>query len=182
MSGDNGSTPEGHKHRFHAQAHILAGHLKLPLEQAIQPQEQATLSEDGGYLSEHSSRYNVEGVLSFERAYTQVAGHKDVKEGHGYTTVATAVIEKLNILEVVTADRVVAQISTEHPLDGHVPIVTFLGTRFDNLRVAGYPVRVDLDPFLLGPKPDEDLGYRSCSHFRERLAAQHERLHSHQDI
>lgn len=169
-------------HHFHAKAHIVAGRLHLPLNQEIHHQEQATLPEEGGYLSQHSLRYNVEGVLSFRKAYTQVAGHKDVKEGHGWTTVATSVIERLNILEVVTADRVVAQISTEHPKEGYVPIVTFLGTRFDNLRVAGHPVRVELDPFILGPKPDNDGGYRSHPGFQQRVAAQYDRLRGFRDV
>lgn len=170
------------RHHYHANAHILAGHLQLPLEQPIQPQEMATLSEDGGYLSQHSVRYNVEGVIAFRKAYTQVAGHRDVKPGHGWTTVATSVIERLNILEVVTADRVVAQISTEHPLEGYVPIVTFLGTRFENLRIAGHHVKVDLDPFLLGDKPENDGAYGADAGFQQRVKAQYEKLRSHQNL
>jgi len=59
-------------------------------------------------------------------------------------TLSTSVIEGLNVFEVITADRMVAQVSTEHALaSGHVPKVTFLGTRFENLRVAGYPVQIE---------------------------------------
>lgn len=170
------------RHQFHANAHILAGQLHLPLQQPIQPQEMATLSEDGGYLSQHSVRYNVEGVISFRKAYTQVAGHRDIKPGHGWTTVATSVIERLNILDVVTAERVVAQVSSEHPLEGYVPIITFLGTRFENLRIAGHPVKLDLDPFLLGEKPANDDGYAADSGFQQRISAQYEKLRSHQNL
>lgn len=177
MSGDTARW-----HRYHANAHILAGHLQLPLQQPIQPQEMATLPEDGGYLSQHSVRYNVEGVISFRKAYTQVAGHRDVKPGHGWTTVATSVIERLNILEVVTADRVVAQVSTEHPLEGYVPIVTFLGTRFDNLRIAGHPVKLELNPFLLGDKPANDGSYGSDPGFQQRVAAQYQKIKSQTGI
>lgn len=177
MSGETERT-----HHYHAQAQILAGHLRLPLDQPIQPQEQAKLAEEGGYLSQHSTRYNVEGVLSFRKAYTQVAGHPDLKPGHGWTTVATSVIERLNILEVVTADRVVAQVSTEHPLEGYVPQVTFLGTRFENLRIAGHPVHVQLDINMVGEKPQQDAGYNADPGFRQRVAAQYEKIRGHKDV
>ena len=81
------------------------------------------------------------GDLSYEAAHTQVAGNRETKPGHdGYTTLVTSVVEGLNILDVVTADLVVAQISTDHPLVGYVPSITFLGTRFENLRIAGHKV------------------------------------------
>ncbi len=54
-------------------------------------------------------------------AYTQVAGNRSTKSGQGWTTLTTSVIEGLNVLDVVTADRVVGQTITEHPLEGYVP-------------------------------------------------------------
>jgi hypothetical protein len=70
----------------------------------------------------------------------------------------------LNILEVITADRVVAQASTDHayPTDhdnGHVPEVNFLGTQFDNLRVAGVSVPVKLNIDIFGKKPGSGRPY-----------------------
>jgi len=39
-------------------------------------------------------------------------------------------LEGFNVVDIITADRVVAQVSTEHPMvEGHVPTVTFLGSR-----------------------------------------------------
>ena len=57
---------------------------------------------------------------------------------------------------MVTADRVVGQTITEHPLVGYVPSISFLGTRFENLRIAGYPVEVEFDHGIFGPKPIDD--------------------------
>ena len=62
-----------------------------------------------------------------------------MKPGHGWATLTTVVVDDLNVLEVLTADRVVGQIITDYPLEGYVPAVSFLGTRFDNLRIAGHP-------------------------------------------
>lgn len=165
-------------HKYHAEATILSGDLIHPLEQEIKPQANVKLSEDGGYLSEHSEPYHLEGVISFSKAYTQVAGNRDSKPGHGWSTLVTSVVEDLNVLEVVTADRVVGQIATHHPLDGYVPSVHFLGTRFENLRIAGRPANVDIhpDPYFLGPKPDNDAPYTRHPGFLERVARQFERI------
>jgi hypothetical protein len=88
----------------------------------------------------------------------------------------TSVIEGLNVLDIVTADRIVCQISTDHPLVGYVPTVTFLGTRFENLRIAGHQVKLDLDLDILGAKPKKDAGYLSDRDFQKRANAQRERL------
>ena len=63
------------------------------------------------------------------------------------------------MLEVVTADRVVGQTITEHPLDGYMPSISFLGTRFENLRIAGFPVELEFDQEIFGSKPVNDLPY-----------------------
>jgi len=50
---------------------------------------------------------------------------------------ATSVVEGLNILEVVTAERIVAQISVQHPADGGSPQISFAGSRFERLQICG---------------------------------------------
>jgi hypothetical protein len=163
-------------HKFHAEATALRGDLYHPLVQPIKPQTNVKLSEHGGYLSEHAEPYRLEGVIAFSKAYTQVAGGRDTKPGHGWSTLVTSVVEGLNVLEVVTADRVVGQIATHHPLEGYVPSVHFLGTRFDNLRIAGHPITVNLHkehpyPFT---KPENDGPYTRHSGFLDRLKSQFE--------
>jgi hypothetical protein len=176
------SDENGRKHRFHAEATVLAGNLELPLVQEIKPQAYAKLPDDGGYLAQQATDYRLESVISYDSAYTQVSGNPDVKEGHGWSTLATSVIEKLNVLDVVTADRVVGQISVEHPLVGYVPHVTFLGTRFENLRIAGHPVKLDLDLDVFGPKPDGDAPYSKASGFLDRVAKQHGNVRAHPSL
>jgi hypothetical protein len=115
----------------------------------------------------------LEGVISFHSAYTQVAGNKSLKPGHGWTTLVTSVVEGLNVLDVVTADRVVAQISTDHPLTGYVPSVTFLGTRFENLKIAGHHITPELGLGICEPKPPNDTPYIEDSAFLDRVAQQY---------
>jgi len=82
----------------------------------------------------------------------------------------------LNILDVITADRVVAQISTEHPLIGYVPHIHFLGTRFENLRISGHKVKLDLDLNIFGDKPEDDEPYTRSEGFVDRVTKQHARI------
>lgn len=163
-------------HVYHAEAGVLHARLQLPLRQEIRPQAFTKLPEHGGYLSQHAKDFRLEGVLSFRSAYTQVAGNPDVKEGHGWSTVATSVVEDLNVLDVVTADRVVAQVSTEHPLRGYVPHISFLGTRFENLRIAGHKVELDLDHDFLGSRADDDSPYTGNRKLLEKIAGQNRQI------
>jgi len=166
------------EHHYHAEATVLRGHLHLPLSQYIHPQAFAKLPEDGGYISQHAHDYRLEHVIAYTRAYTQVAGNQEIKHGRGFNTLSTAVVEGLNVLDVVTADRVIAQLSTEHPLAGHTPRISLLGTRFENLRIAGHPVcfdfdRGDLDLDFFGDRPDDDAPYTHHPAFLQKVAKQH---------
>jgi hypothetical protein len=144
-------------HTYHAEAHALSGNLQLPVKQEIKPQAFAKFRDErDGYYSEQAKPYRLEGIISFQSAYTQASGHRSKKPGHGFVTLATAAVEKLNVLEVVTADRLVAQISTDHPEGPGAPSVTFLGTHFDNLRIAGHKVDVDLNLGFCGDRPVGD--------------------------
>jgi hypothetical protein len=169
-------------HHFHAEADILSAELQRPLQQNIKPQAFVKLPEEGGYLSQRAENFRLEGVISFHSAYTQVAGNKSLKPGHGWTTLVTSVVEGLNVLDVVTADRVVAQISTDHPLAGYVPAVTFLGTRFENLKIAGHHVKPDLNLELCVPKPQNDTPYIEDPAFLNRVAQQYAQINRAKDL
>lgn len=163
-------------HAYHASATAISGHLRLPLEREIKPQALAELHEEGGYLSQRVENFSVEGVISIRSASTQVSGNKSTKSGQGWTTLTTTTIEGLNVLDVVTADRIVGQIVTEHPLEGYVPSISFLGTRFENLRIAGHPVDLDLDHNVLGAKPGDDRPYTKDAGLITRAGGQYKRV------
>lgn len=168
----------GRTHKYHAEASVLEGQLQLPLFQKIHPQAYSKLPEEGGYIAQRAEDYRLESVISYSSAYTQVAGNRDVKPGRGWSTLTTAVVEGLNVLDVLTADRVVCQIGTEHPLEGYVPSISFLGTRFENLRIAGHPVTIDYDHDILGDKPPSDAAYTLDSALRARVADQYSHIHA----
>jgi hypothetical protein len=163
-------------HRYHATATAISGHLKLPLATKIEPQAHLDLPEEGGHLSQHIENFNLEGVISFRSASTRVSGNLSTKEGRGWSTLTTVAIEGLNVLEIVTADRVVLQTLTEHPLKGYVPSVSFLGTRFENLRVAGHSLELEIDHNILDGTPEGDGEYTKEPGVVARVASQYRRI------
>jgi hypothetical protein len=171
-------------HLFDAAAYGLHGKLTHPLHHEIKHTAHSRLGQDGGYFHERSEKFHAEGVISYESARTRVAGNVEEKDGHGWATLTTSVIEHFNILDVVTVDRMVAQILLYFPLKGYVPQVTFLGTRFENLRIAGHPVDVDLHLDQLGERPadpksgDDVSGYLSDSGFLQRVVDQRKQIYS----
>ena len=147
--------PNSTSHYFHAEAHALAGQLKLPFVQEIKKQAFVKLEgqladlpdevrAERNYFSQHAKNYRLEGIISYASAHTQVSGHASDKRDGASVTLATSVVEDLNVLNVVTADRVVGQISTTHIPGEPSPHVTFLGTHFENLRIA----RHRAEPYL----------------------------------
>lgn len=175
-------TINGRTHRYHAEATILSGHLHLPVVQKIEPQAHAHLKEEGGYFSERSENYRLESVISIRSAYTHVAGNRGLKPGSGWTTITTTVIEGLNVLEIFTADRIVGQTITDHPAEGYVPSVSFLGSRFENVRIAGHPVEIDVDLGVLGGKPASDAPYTRHEELMERIRKQYQRILRHDQL
>jgi hypothetical protein len=161
-------------HYFNAQAYALSAQLQTPFEAQIPPQAYAKLEGDSrkilpegeetkkprekkppeNYFSEHYENYRHETIFSFSAAHTQVSGHKSRKHKEAFVTLATSEVQNLNVLNVITADRVVAQISTTHFPYQYSPHVTFLGTQFENLRIAGHKVEPALNLDFVGTRPE----------------------------
>jgi len=152
-------------HLYDGEADVFRGELRQPVHEEIRPQAHVKLPREGHYQYRHADPFHVEGILSYKGGYTQVAGYPSKKHGGVFVTLSTSVVEGLNVLEVLTADRVVAQIMTEHRPwsrdhrftdEGQVPEVTFLGTKFENLRIDGRRVEIDYDFNILGPRIKDD--------------------------
>ncbi|MGA8270762.1 MAG: hypothetical protein WB919_04330 [Candidatus Sulfotelmatobacter sp.] len=171
-------------HVYHAEAEVLSGQLEHPIKQPIENYGHLLLDKTRreGLFTESIGETSVQGLISFKAAHTRVSGSqlqnkRDVlgNDHSGWVTQSTSVLEGLNVVDVLTADRVVAQVSTTHPMvDGHVPRVTFLGTRFENLRIAGYPVEVVLNLGICGAKPEGDLTYLQDTDFLDRVQSQYD--------
>jgi hypothetical protein len=149
-------SPAYRRFHYHACAHALSGELTRPVQRVIEVQAGISLPSTGGVGSSRVENFRVDEVVFFKRGYSHVSGSmKEENNKRIHTTHATATVEDLNILDVVTADRIVARLSSSFeepppkqpgPTEGRVLLV---GSKFENLRIAGYPVDVELDHELL---------------------------------
>jgi hypothetical protein len=173
-------------HQYHAEAHVLSGHLRRPIEQKVEQHAPVSLkSLRGGHLTRFTEDVSVEGLISYKTGHTRVSGSRSLKH-NGWVTLSTSIMEGLNVFEVITADRVVGQVSTEHlnggPKPSHVPRVTFLGTQFNNLRISGIPVTLTLNLGICGEKPEGDQPYVTDQRFLSAVREQVKTIASSPDL
>jgi hypothetical protein len=71
----------------------------------------------------------------------------DDAQSHG--TVITSTVEGLNVLNMVTADRIVVRLASRHYMDQKEPSITATGSHIDNLKIAGHPVEIKYDADFL---------------------------------
>jgi hypothetical protein len=129
---------------YNAHAHSLSGEFHRPLRQLIEVQAGASLPSIGGHGNSRTENFRFNELVSFESAYSHVSGSFD-EANESHTTLVTATIEGLNILDVVTADRVVSRISSHHRVGEDETRIIFLGSKFENLQIAGCDAKVELN-------------------------------------
>jgi hypothetical protein len=147
--------------RYHAVTKGASWRFTLPLEEAMPTHAAVALPEKGGFVSSIVEKYNFRDIFMFDRAVAFASGSY-CEKSDCFDATASVMIEGLNILNMVTADRVVARIASSHAKDGSEPQINPLGTYFENLRIAGHKVEVDLavDTFA---ELDTHTGFRAAS-------------------
>ena len=133
---------------YHADASPVGGYITHPFEHIITTDASSSLAQAGGITTASHESYRLDPIVSTKKAYSHITGAKSESTGN-WTTLTTSVVEHLNVLEVVTADRIVSRLSVEHPAVGYTPRVSFVGVQFDNLRVNGHRVHPKLNLNLL---------------------------------
>jgi hypothetical protein len=133
--------------RYKGNAIGAGGNISVPFNEIIEIQAASSLPEIGGYGSATAVDFRYREILHFRRANSEVVGSQGTCD-HGepdFSTRIKATIEGLNIMDMVTADRVVANLVAKYESDvPGEPSVRFVGSRFENLRIAGIPVKVGL--------------------------------------
>jgi len=141
---------------YHACANAFSAHFTRPVDRLIEVQAGTSLPITGGHGSARVENFRFDGFASFKVAYSQVSGSEKFVTGEKgkehciHTTQATSVVEGLNILDVITADRVVSRLASSYE-SGDEPESVWLGSRFDNLQIAGCKIEVELH-HEFGPK------------------------------
>jgi len=133
---------------YHADASPFGGHITHPIEKLITAQAPTSLAQAGGHAASKVGPFQLDDIATGQSAYSEIFGSVNKTNG-AWTTLVTSVVEGLNVMEVVTADRVVSRLSVEHPLVGDNPRVSFMGSQFENLRIAGAPVEPVMNLGLL---------------------------------
>jgi len=129
---------------YHACAHAFSGNFTRPFNETIDVQASSTLPIIGGHGRARVDNFQFREFISFRKGYTHVSGAHQVDDDSNNTLV-TSSIEGINILDVVTADRVVARLYSKHHRKDGEGFVTMVGSKFENLRIGCCRVNVDLN-------------------------------------
>ncbi len=136
-----GSTPKK-RFLYHAHTSAISGTLRKPFSEHLETQAGSALSGTGGVSNRRVEKFQHRDLISCDAAYSSAVGHS---ENGSHTTLVTSTVEYLNVLGMVTADRVVTRIASVHSLDGGQPKIYTIGSHIDNLKIAGQPVELTYD-------------------------------------
>jgi hypothetical protein len=126
---------------YHADAVGASGNLTLPVQESMPIQASVSLPLIGGHGAAEVKEFRYRNILYFSWAESTVVGSYSEKDkAHG--SASMAIIEDLNIMDVVTCDRIVARVTTKHA--GDEPSIIPMGSLFENLRIAGNKIEPDL--------------------------------------
>ncbi len=135
---------------FHGHGHALSGEFRHPLWSIIPAQASASLSTIGGIAVAHGENFHFQDFVCFKSAHTHISGKRRRDEaGETFVTHASTVVKGLNILGVVTADRIVSRLTSIHKpkeCEGHIIAED---SRFEGLKINGEDVKVILRHELL---------------------------------
>jgi hypothetical protein len=120
---------------FRADANALGGYLETPFVANIPTLTPVSLPTVGGFAMARSEAFTLDEIVRCSSAYTRVSGRENADESA--SILVRAVVNDLNIRNVVTATRIVAQVSITLPKDKGPPTFSLAGSCFEDLRVAG---------------------------------------------
>jgi hypothetical protein len=149
---------------YHGHGAALGGTITRPFNAVIQTQAAAAVPITGGHGRAQVGRFvfphkqaGVPDVVSFDSAETEVTGSE---QNGTYTTVVTTTVNGLNVCDVLTADKVIAKLTSTRNLSTDVETrVEPTGCDIKGLKILGKPVTVELDAQLFRDH-DTHKGFR----------------------
>jgi hypothetical protein len=137
--------PNSHSYfHYHASAHAFSGRFTRPFDEQIDVQAASSLPVTGGHGCARVENFQFHEFISFKAGYSHVSGGLQT-EDESNNTLVTSVLEGLNMMDVLTADRVVCRLYSKHAQGAAEGHVTMHGSKFENLRICGQPVTMNLD-------------------------------------
>jgi hypothetical protein len=144
---------------YHATAYALNASFHRPTACDIEAQAATCLPIYGGHAQSFVRDFCVPRLARFQSAHSHVSG--SMQDDHTATTQAITTVVGLNIMDVITADRIVARLTSEHKLDEPEGHILAIGSTFENLRIAGYTFKITMrHKLLLESKTHADLALK----------------------
>ena len=130
---------------FDACSQALTANFTRPADHHIDAQASSSLCATGGNSRARVDNFHYRDLISFSAGHTHIsAGYEDDEASN--ETLATATVEGLNILNVVTADLVIARTYSKYAKQGASEgRVSMHGCEFKNLRISGQPAKIELN-------------------------------------
>jgi len=135
---------------FHANAYALNASFHRPVACNIEALAATCLPIIGGHAQACATDYCVPRLAKFKSAHSHVSGSmQKMEKGEFATTQAITTILGLNIMDVITADRITARLTSEHKIGEREGHILAIGSTFENLRIAGFTFNIILRHELL---------------------------------
>ena len=106
-----------------------------PVPLTIPTQAMASLSASGGYGSAMAENFGVDGLLIVRKAISTVQG--DAKQ-----TELAVTLEGVNIMNVLTLDRLVLHLVMQAPMGTEDAVITPAGSLLEGLRIHGKEIQI----------------------------------------
>lgn len=131
---------------FSASGSAIGGAMTSPAPLVIPTQAMVSLSPSGGYGSSTVENFGIAGVVSVRKATATAQG--DAKQ-----TELTVTLEGVDVMGVLTVERVVTHLVCEPPVGGAEASITPAGSLIEGMAVNGTPVPLvsSVDVFAKNP-------------------------------
>src|SRR5215813_3971163 len=133
---------------YHACAHAFSAQFTRPFHHQIDVQAQSSLPVTGGHGHARVENFEFCDFIRFKRGHSHVSGGHQIEDDSN-NSLATSVLEHLNMFEVLTAEHIVSRLYSKHHANAREGEVTWLGSKIENLRIGGIPVHLHLNLPLL---------------------------------
>jgi len=147
---------------FHADAYALNASFHRPVTCQIEALAATCLPVIGGHAQACATDYCVPRLARFKSAHSHVSG--SMQDESTATTQAITTILDLNIMDIITADRITSRLTSEHKLGDAEGHILAIGSTFENLRIAGFTFNIVLrHDLLLESKNHAELAKKVAS-------------------
>ena len=143
---------------YHACAQAFSANFTRPFHHQIDVQAQSALPITGGHGHSRVDDFEFCEFIKFKHGHSHVSGGHQADDDTN-NTLATSVLEHLNMFNVLTADRIVSRLYSKHQANAREGDITWLGSRIDNLQIGGIPIHLELNLPLLNMIPTFEKAY-----------------------